>query len=142
MELHDEQLKHFFSPSKHIRPRERFQEESLRTILSHELRPASFMRSAQRQFWGNLTLGFALGLTAIFVFFAFGGKTNLLHLIPGSAERNESELLSEAASLDFQIELGEAEYFGTQSAEEVALMIQTINDDGAVAEAGMMMLRK
>lgn len=124
----EENLKHLFSHARAVAPSLRFRERSLATILSEAHTPLSVMQRIRREFIENLTFGFAIGLAAIFIFVAFGGVSNWEQLIPGNDTRNNAELLSEAASLDFKIQLGEAAYF-TQSAEEIAVMVQSLQNE-------------
>ena len=128
MDIHEDHLKKFFEPGKSIRPSEHFTNRSLSTILAASRETPSVLERIRREFIGNLTSGFAIGLAAIFIFIAFSGTTSWERLIPGNAERAGAELLSEAASLNFDIQLGEAAYFITQSPDEVAVVLESLHD--------------
>ncbi len=129
MDIHEEQFKNFFGPGRAVHPRESFREKSLTAILLERQEAPSLLATIRHEFLENIKFGFALGLAAVFIFLVSGGISNWERFIPGNAERANEELLSEAASLDFQIQLGEAEYF-THSADDIALMIKSLKDGG------------
>ncbi len=132
MDMHDEQLKNFFGSGRGIYPSQSFREHSLVRILSHHQEKPSLLKNVRREFLEHMKIGFALGLAlaAVFIFVTLGGASHWENIIPGNSARANKELLSEAASLDFQIQLGEAAYF-TQSASEVALMVRGLKNDTA-----------
>jgi hypothetical protein len=134
MDIHDEQLKNFFRPGRNIHPSESFREQSLGLILSRTQKQPSFPETIRREFLENMKFSLALGLAAVFVFIALGSLSNWGGVMPGGATRANNELLSEAASLEFQIELGKAEYF-TQSADEIALMVESLKNSETNNEA-------
>lgn len=134
MDMHEEQLKQFFRPGKHIQPSESFRAKSLGLILSRPQRQPTLLETIKREFFENIQLSLSLGLAAVFVFIALGSFSNWGSMFPGNAARTNNELLTEAASLDFQIELGQAEYL-TQSADEIALMVESIKNTETSDEA-------
>ncbi len=130
MDLHDEQLKSFFEGGRHIRPSENFREQSLGMILSRPQKQSSLLETIRREFFENMQFSLALGLAAVFVFIALGSLSSWGSFIPGNAARTNQELLSEAAALEFSIELAQAEYF-TESADTIAIVVESLKNQDA-----------
>ncbi len=120
----DEKLRKIFEEAKAIRPEGNFVARSRSMLFAAPPRP-SVWHVIQRGIMEPLTFGATLALASALILILFGGVSRL----GGPADTANRELLSEAESLDFQIQLSEAQYF-TTSADEVAVFLGELKKPG------------
>lgn len=110
---------------KSIKPEEGFVNRSRGSVLSA---PQSSVRPIGHGIWESLKFGAALALASFLLFVFLGGVSsfNIKNYSPvmlGSV--NDEAIHEEAASLDFQIQLGEASYH-LDSEKEIGAKIDEI----------------
>jgi hypothetical protein len=139
----EEELIQILKAGKSVAPRRELRERFLQSLEATPQKRATLREIIWREFAENLKFGAALGLATFLLFIAFGSVTWWSDFVrtPGGSGLSERELLTEAAKLDFEIQLGEAQYY-TDSAREIAVILDEIDDpsrtmntvDGALEE--------
>ncbi len=124
----EDQINKILKAYKAIEPSADFHARSRRIVLSSHIRPSP-QKSFRKGFFEDLQFGAALLVASAFGFFillTFSG-TFRGNAVADTQTVNETELLTEARSLDANINLHEAKYF-MDSAEEVAAALDRIGE--------------
>jgi len=121
----EEKISKLLKICRGIEPSGEFKERSRRLILTTRPRRLTVLEIIKQEVLENLKFSLALGLASVLVFIMLGGINR------GNREQASNiggaELLSEIRNVDFQIQLGEAEYFA-ESAEEIAALLGEIKE--------------
>ena len=113
-----------------IEPAPEFKVRSRRTILETPRRAPSFLGILRREAIENLKFTLSLSLATILVVAIFSGIASWKRIFENPWTPEGRELLTEAESLNFDIELGEDRYF-SDSAKEIASLLGEIRESEA-----------
>lgn len=116
-----------------LKPAPEFIERSRRLILANFPKHGGFWISLKRELTANLKFGLALTLASFLIFMIMGGVLPVKNILSRTnTTLSGADLLAEVEKLNFQIQLGEAEYLSA-SAQEIAAILQELeNSDSEI----------
>ena len=118
-------IRDIFNEIKNVQPTAEFVARSKATIC----RAPQIEARVPGRFWERVKLSSALAFASVLVLIGFGSINYLSNnSAPVLGSFNNNNLLTEASSLNFQLQIKEATYF-TESAETVALALDEIAKD-------------
>ena len=119
--------------ARHIEPRAEFQERSRRLIFLARRQRINIASAFINELRENFKFALALTLATFLLFTIIGGKLPLSKIFSGDATAfNGKELLREVENLNFQIQLGEAQYFSESAREIAAILGEIRNSDSEI----------
>lgn len=134
----EEKLVKILKAGRSIEPTQEFRLRSENSILASRQNRTNFFATIKSELLENFKFSLALSLASILILVIFGSfsywKSNSAQET-ANLNLNGQELLTEIQALDFQIQLGEAQYFN-ESALEIAALLKEIKTPvkGAVDE--------
>ena len=125
--MKEEELIEILKAARGIMPREEFRANLKAHIFNTPQKPPTLWNSLRHQLGENIKFGAALSLATLMLFVAFGSITHWSTIFQNKGpDFDNQELHAEASKLDFEIQLGEAQYF-TESANEIAALLDEID---------------